>query len=94
MHSFLQESMVKLMRPACFSALVCGPEWPKAVIRIEDRDQKITWSTFKECGTLFPLKIEDVFRYIKTEASTLTELKRLVMKLRNIELWGQPSSPP
>ena len=94
MHSFLQESMVKSMRPACFCALVCGPEWPKAVIRMEDRGQKITWNTFKECGTLFPPKIEDVFRYIKTEASTVTELKRLVMKLRNIEMWEQPPSPP
>ena len=80
---------MKQMRPGCFCALVCGPGFAKAVQVLEDNGAKITWNTFKECGTLFPPDIETVFKYIKTKAAKLPELKSLIATLRLRELWSQ-----
>ena len=77
------------MRPGCFCVLVCGIGFAKAVQALEDGGAKISWNTFKECGTLFPPEIEHVFRYIQTKAANIPELKKLIFTLRLNELWSQ-----
>ena len=85
----LQSSYVKQMRPGCFCVLVCGIGFAKAVQALEDGGAKISWNTFKECGTLFPPEIEHVYRYIQTKAANIPELKKLIFTLRLNELWSQ-----